>query len=183
MTRIAFTVPGRPKGKGRARTPRDGGRPYTPERTVAAEREIATEYRLAARGTPLMTGTIALSIEAVFRVPKSWNKADREAALAGELEYTGKPDRDNIEKLVKDALNEVAWMDDAQVNRGPPVVRRYGFPERIEVVVEEIEATGRKSPAERRREAKAAVGPHLSKPRRKARKGACKDLAIGKRIR
>src|SRR4051812_37073202 len=108
MTRVAFTVPGRPKGKARHRTDPRTGRSYTPKQTVAAEREIATLYRIAARATPIMTGTVSLSIEAVFRVPGSWPSKMKQAALAGELSYTGKPDKDNIEKLVMDALNGVA---------------------------------------------------------------------------
>lgn len=186
MTRFAFTVLGRPKGKGRPRTPRGGGRPFTPKATRAAERAIAQEAKLVLRAAPLMTGTVRLTIEAVFRVPVSWPKKLRAAALAGEVEYTGKPDRDNIEKLVMDALNGVAWIDDAQVNRGP-VVRRYGDPERTDVTVEELEAApGLKSPAERRREAKrdsGGIDAASVKPRPSRRPGACKDLAIGKRLK
>lgn len=183
MTRIAFMVPGRPKGKGRPRFVGKGRPPITPKATVEAEREIGWEARRAMGATPLMTGTVRLSIEAIFRVPTSWPKKLREAALAGEVEYTGKPDRDNIEKLYMDALNGVAWVDDAQVNRGP-VDRRYGYPERVEVMVEElIAAPGLKSPAERRREAKRD-NPKPSKarpPRRVSRPS--EDLAIGKRLR
>lgn len=179
-------VPGRPKGKGRARFNPKGGPPITPKATVAAELEIATEYRIAARATPIMTGTVTLSVEAIFRVPTSWRKSLRAAALAGEVEYTGKPDRDNLVKLYMDALNGVAWVDDAQVNRGP-IIRRYGAPERVEVTVEETKAEDRvKSPAERRREVKVASGAEL-RPKRKKRapRGptACEDLAIGRRLR
>lgn len=186
MTRIAFTVPGRPKGKGRPRFVGKGRPPITPKATVAAEKEIATEYRLAARSTPLMTGTVRLTIEAVFRVPVSWPKDLRTAAFAGEVEYTGKPDRDNIDKLYMDALNEVAWVDDAQVH-GPPVVRRYGQPERVDVIVEELQATpGLKSPAERRREEKVASGS-IGKPKRRRVAPRTSELlansGIGRRIR
>lgn len=134
-----------------------------------------------------MTGTVEISIEAVFSVPKSWNAKLRAAALAGEVEFTGKPDRDNIEKLVLDALNGVAWVDDCQVNRGAPVRRRYGEPERIEVrVVEHKSAEGLKSPAERRREAKVASGMVGAKrPKRRAARNsdASALLAIGRRLR
>jgi Holliday junction resolvase RusA-like endonuclease len=193
MNRVAFTVIGKPKGKGRAKFTRTG-RPYTPKATVQAESDIAWEFKLAARnravetGVPfkIMTGTIRLTIIATFNIPPSWSKKDREAALSGEMDYTGKPDRDNIEKLVADALNGVAWMDDAQVGKGPPVVRRYGTGERIEVVVEEIEAVGRKSPSERRREAKAEKGPGIRKARIKRPSTAPMDRvehAIGRRLK
>jgi len=188
LTVIALMIPGRPKGKGRARFAGKGRPPITPKATRAAEREIALAFLASRVGKTrgLMTGTIALTIEAIFKVPKGWNKADRAAALAGEMEYTGKPDRDNIEKLVMDALNGVAWVDDAQVNRGG-VVRRYGSPERVEITIEElIAAPGLKSPPERRREAKLASGVPLRPKRKSARPEApraCELPAIGKRIR
>jgi Holliday junction resolvase RusA-like endonuclease len=184
--RVAFTIPGRPRGKARHRTSFKLKRQFPDPRTVAAEREIATLYRLAARSAPLITGAVSLSIEAVFRVPASWPKKLRIAALAGEVEFTGKPDRDNIDKLVMDALNAVAWVDDCQVNRGP-VVRRYGEPERVEVVVEAIETPqSLKTPSERAREKKVATGVVAAKrrkPRQKGRPAGSELLAIGRRIR
>lgn len=186
--RVAFTVPGKPKGKARHRTTRSGRR-YTPAKTIAAEREIAYLFKLAAReiaGSALMTGCVTLTTEAVFAVPRGWSKKLRAAALAGEVAYTGKPDKDNIEKLVMDALSGVAWVDDAQVDKGP-VIKRYGEPERTEVIVEEHKAAdGLKSPAERRREVKAASGMVAPKSRKK-RQTAASDgsalLAIGRRLR
>jgi Holliday junction resolvase RusA-like endonuclease len=167
---IHFRVEGRPRGKGRPRFNRKTGTAITPKGTAEAERAVAKACRLAMGSAPIMTGTVELTIEAVFRVPSSWPNARRAAALAGEIEYTGKPDRDNIEKLVMDALNDVAYIDDAQVNRGPPVVRRYGEPERTEVTVREIKAAdeAHKSPAERRREVKALTGDYGKGKRRAA---------------
>lgn len=184
MAEVSFTVEGRPRGKQRHRSGQ--GRQYTPKETVAAERAIAWAYRCAAGRTPLMTGTIELSVEAVFKVPKSWPQRDRVPALAGEFAYTGKPDADNILKLVKDALNGVAWVDDSQVHPKAPI-RRYGDPERIEVRVVERKADGcLKSPAERRREKKVAAGMVGAKgrsTRQKSPSGAPELLAIGKRIK
>lgn len=185
MNPIAFTVPGRPKGKGRARSTRSG-RHYTPARTAAAENEIAQLAMIERGSRPLMTGTVVLSIEAVFRVPKGWSMAMTRAALEGRVEYTGKPDADNLTKLIGDALNGVLFVDDAQVQLGR-IVRRYGTPERIEVHVEELQTTeALKSPAERRREAKlanpTAYAPRVKK-RSTARSTASELLAIGKRVR
>ena len=185
MARVAFTVPGRPKGKARHRTTRSG-RTYTPAKTAAAEREIAQLFRIAARSLPLMTGAVSLSVEAVFRVPKSWSAKGRANALAGDVPFDGKPDADNILKLVMDALNGVAWVDDCQVHPGPPV-RRYGEPERVEVIVEATETPETlKTRSERRREAKVAngmVAPKSRRKRQKAAPAASELLAIGKRIR
>ena len=185
MEPVSFTVDGRPKGKARHRSTR-AGHFYTPKATAAAEREIALQYRLAARARPIMTGAVSLKVEAVFRVPKSWSWRMREEALAGNVPFTGKPDCDNIEKLVMDALNGVAWVDDSQVHPEKPV-RRYGEPERIEVTVVELKTPDAlKTPAEKRREVKVAsgmVGAKRRKPRKLGRSGACELLAIGKRLK
>ncbi len=185
MTSFAFTVDGRPQGKGRPRTSRFGGRPFTPAATVKAERAIATEAMIARGSRKLMTGTVRLSIEAVFRIPKGWSAKLKAAAVIGAIEYTGKPDLDNIVKLVSDALNGVVYLDDAQVQAGT-LVRRYGSPERVEVIVEELAAVGPKSPAERRREKKLAAGiipAKRTKRAAQARSNACEEPAIGKRIK
>lgn len=186
MSSFSFTVPGRPRGKGRPRFSPFGGRPFTPKATRDAEKAIATVAMLARRAAPLMTGTVELSVEAIFKVPKSWSSRLRVAALAGDIEYTGKPDGDNILKLILDSLNGVIWLDDAQVNRAS-IVRRYGEAERVEVTIEETVADDRvKSPAERRREAKRDGGnvpAKLAKRRQKATPITSKEHAIFKRIR
>ena len=53
-------------------------------------------------------------IEAVFPIPKSWPRAKKAEALAGKLP-PGKPDIDNILKVVLDGLNGIAYEDDKQV--------------------------------------------------------------------
>jgi Holliday junction resolvase RusA-like endonuclease len=183
---VEFTVPGKPRGKQRHATNRFTGRNFTPKQTVMKEREVAQLYRLAARGVPLMTGTVRIWVEAVFAVPKSWATVMREAALEGLLSYTGKPDADNILKLVMDALNGVAWVDDSQVHPEKPI-RRYGEPERVEVRLEHVQAAGGvKSPAERRREKKVAsgmVGRKTAKRRVARNSSASELLAIGRRLR
>jgi len=90
-----FTVPGEPVPKARARTTTHGT--YTPERTVHAERVVAWTYWAAAGTTrPDLTGEY--SVHAVFR-----------------LVHRRHRDTDNMLKLVLDALNGVAWVDDNQV--------------------------------------------------------------------
>ena len=53
-------------------------------------------------------------IKAQFEIPKSWTKA-RKAAAAADIIYPGKPDIDNIAKIVLDSFNGVVFEDDAQV--------------------------------------------------------------------
>lgn len=70
---------------------------------------------------------VAVRIEAVYGIPKSYSKKKRERALNGELAPTKKPDADNIAKVVCDALNGVAYVDDTQVI-DLRVFKRFGEP-------------------------------------------------------
>ncbi len=67
-------------------------------------------YRQAAPGVPVHDGPVSVEVRAYFAMPASWPKWKREL---GEREHTSKPDSDNVSKLVLDALNHVAWRDDA----------------------------------------------------------------------
>jgi len=129
--KVIFTVPGEPQGKARART--CGGHTYTPEKTVLYENLIKTEYARQCGNLKFATlsdGTaqpVAVRIEAVYGIPKSYSKKKRERALNGELAPTKKPDADNIAKVVCDALNGVAYVDDTQVV-DLRVFKRFGEP-------------------------------------------------------
>ena len=57
---------------------------------------------------------VVLDVRFWFPVPKSYMRKRRPVP---EAPHTSKPDLDNLLKLVKDALNGVAWSDDAQVVR------------------------------------------------------------------
>lgn len=72
-----------------------------------------------------MMGPVSLDVVIARAVPLSWSKAKRARALNGELKPTGKPDLDNCIKLLCDALNGVAWQDDAQIV-ALSVRKRYG---------------------------------------------------------
>ena len=110
---VIATIPGRPIAKGRPRMV-TGGHPYTPERTRDAEQSMALIFKQACR-RPL-DGPLELLVGFSFRYPRSWPKAQRQAVEDGcEPWYTGKPDLDNLVKLVKDAGNGILWHDDAQV--------------------------------------------------------------------
>lgn len=126
MSGVTFTVPGPPRGKARPRVVRgrNGGiHAYTPEGTAAQERRVRAAYTAAGGG--LHGGAyIRLEIMAGFPVPESAPKAKRAAMLAGEIRPAKKPDWDNIGKLVADALNGLAYRDDAQVVEAY-VAKRY----------------------------------------------------------
>ncbi len=60
-------------------------------------------------------GTFSVEILALFPVPKSWTRAERDKMRANNYLHTNKPDLDNIVKTVLDALNGVAYHDDGCV--------------------------------------------------------------------
>ncbi len=111
MTRISFTVPGKPYAKKRPRFSRKSGRAFDPAENSKAEASIG---HLAAKhfAAPL-AGAVAVEVIATFAIPQSWSK--RKAAEHIHRPHTQKPDGDNLLKAVKDALNRIAWADDGQV--------------------------------------------------------------------
>jgi len=112
-----FTIPGEPQGKARARTVRNGAftRTYTPEKTAAYENLVRIEYERQCEGANFADNSLRVSIRASYGVPKSTGKGKRGLMLTGFLYPSRKPDCDNIAKVVCDALNGLAYRDDAQI--------------------------------------------------------------------
>lgn len=126
---IRFTIPGEIRGKQRARsrvlTDRDGevvkgkgGRAiikhHTPSQTVNYEQNVALWYRSVRTGPPT-TGPVILLLEITHMVNPEWPKWKKTMIAMMKMLPVIKPDGDNIEKIVKDALNKIAWVDDVQV--------------------------------------------------------------------
>lgn len=108
--KIYFRIYMRPVPKARARTLKNGYS-YTPQPTVDAEKLVRDT--VITRGVPYHTGPVRMDFHFRFKIPKSWSKK-KKAAMLGKL-HTQRPDRNNLEKLVEDALNGVAYKDDSQV--------------------------------------------------------------------
>lgn len=119
---ITVLLAGPPMGKKRHRSrvviPKKG-RPWV--QTYPDPAGVAYEGTIAAAGREAMVGldplgeALTVLVEAFMPVPASWSKKDRAAALAGDMHHIGKPDGDNICKAALDALNKIAWNDDAQI--------------------------------------------------------------------
>lgn len=112
MSMVYFFVPGKVQGKARPRFSSKSGTVYTPGKTKSYERQIAEAYE--AQHGSCFEGPVEVVIEAVFPIPKSWPRAKKAEAMAGKLP-PGKPDIDNILKVVLDGLNGIAYEDDKQV--------------------------------------------------------------------
>jgi Holliday junction resolvase RusA-like endonuclease len=114
---------GLPRAKGRPRFTR-AGHAYTPPRTARYERDLGWMARQAMIGRKPLEGPLQLEIIVTLAVPRSWNKARRISAFQGEIRPTGKPDLDNLFKSI-DGLNQIVWVDDAQIVKAT-IVKLYG---------------------------------------------------------
>jgi Holliday junction resolvase RusA-like endonuclease len=136
----AIELTGQPIGKGRPRFTRTkSGRPivYTPAETRAYERDLAWAAKLAMGAREPTRLPVALSVEAYLELPSSWNRAKREAALAGTLLPTGRPDADNLLKIAADALRGIVLGDDAAIVDAS-VSKRYSDDPRLRLEVREF---------------------------------------------
>ena len=133
---LSFEIPGQPIGQGRPKFSTINGhaRAYDPEksRNYKAYVKLLATQAMKDSGFTMIEGPCCLSINAYFEVPKSKSKKFREAALNG-LEYpTKKPDLSNIIKGIEDALNGLAYKDDALIVR-LGVTKLYSKVPRVEV--------------------------------------------------
>lgn len=110
-----FIVDGKPQGKQRPRFSRISKTVYTPNKTAKYEKQIAKAYTDSGGKCIPAECYVSVSVSAFFPVPKSYSKKKREDCLERRLRPDKKPDMDNILKVVLDALNEVAYVDDKQV--------------------------------------------------------------------
>lgn len=159
---LRFEVPGDPQGKGRPRAfaIKKGARAgqvamHTPAKTrtyeglirsAAIDALVRRNYlALPVQGVydtptgPWWSKPTLLTITAYCPVPDSWPAWKRAEALDGRIRPTTKPDLDNVEKAIADALNGVVWQDDARVCS----VRKrklYGERPRIEIEVDLLPA-------------------------------------------
>ena len=113
-----FEIQGQPQGKGRPKFARVGSYTSvrTPDQTVLYENLIKVEYRNQCKNLSFGGEVpLELRIEAFYSIPKAMSKKKRAAMEIGEIRPIKKPDVDNVLKVVADALNNIAYRDDAQI--------------------------------------------------------------------
>lgn len=133
---LHFSVDGIPRGKQRPRFVRKTGHTYTPPETTNYENYVKLSYRMENQNERL-SGPIEAEIIGVFPVPKSISKSKSQAMLSDGIHYTKKIDCDNLAKSILDALNGIAYDDDAQIC-SLKVYKRYGKNPRVEVTLKEL---------------------------------------------
>lgn len=109
--------------------------------TVAYQRALAMQAKVVMGSRAPLSGALVVAITAVFSIPTSWSDKKRDAALAGVVYKTGKPDWDNVGKNVGDALKGVVWVEDAIIVDGR-VVKVYGEEPMLRIEVREFQEGG-----------------------------------------
>ena len=129
---VDLIVPGSPVGKGRPRFTRTG-RSYTPEKTARYENLIALAFQEKYPDWEPWDGEVEMMMTAYFEIPRSWSKKKQAKARDELIRPKKKPDLDNISKM-KDALNGIAWKDDAQIVR-EECEKKYSVNPRLEIAL------------------------------------------------
>lgn len=114
---IYLKIDGDPVGKQRPRASGINGKIYTPRKTKEYEKKIAEEFIKSKQKKIEGKVPITVQILAEYRIPKSDSKKIKEKKIEGLEMPTKKPDIDNVIKICCDALNGLAWEDDAQIVR------------------------------------------------------------------
>lgn len=127
---LLLTWPGwHPVGRANPRPVRRGARLSLIATPRTREAKTALVARAAAQwlDDPL-EGPLDVACVFSFAPPPSWPAWKREAAEAGVIRHTSKPDASNLAKLLEDACTDAGvWGDDAQVTR-LEAVKVYGAP-------------------------------------------------------
>jgi len=105
---------------------------YPDKQTSDLEGLIRELFKIRYPYEPVWDGPVGIDLTAVFAVPKSATKKNRAEMLSGHIRPTKKPDWDNIEKIIGDALEGVVWRNDAQIVTSG-MRKIYGFEEGIYV--------------------------------------------------
>lgn len=88
---------------------------YTPARTKRFSADVRAVVDGVMGASPPAQGPVSLTMVFFMAIPESWPQWKQAAAAEGRIAPTGRPDMDNLEKALLDALNGRAFLDDAYV--------------------------------------------------------------------
>lgn len=106
---ISFCIPG--DAVPFARAGANGRRRFTPRRQADFQATVKLFGSRAFAGREPLAGPVSMTMRVTYAVPASWPKWKKAIAVW----KPSKPDGDNLFKIVADALNGIAWVDDAQI--------------------------------------------------------------------
>jgi len=139
MAKIEFIVLGVPKAQARHRHTSAGKFVRTYDPTATEKQDFAVVVQQYAPPTPF-TGPISVSWTAYFPRPKSHYRTGK---YAGQLKdnapvwHITRPDRDNVDKFILDALSGIFWKNDSQVCDGP-LSKRYSVRPQLVIRIETL---------------------------------------------
>lgn len=136
---IAFDVLGEPKAQPRAKARRCGGfvMIYTPATAKQWKGLVADAAKPFLLSDPI-EGPVALTLRFRFARPKSHLTSKGELTKSAPQQKTSKPDLDNLEKAIMDAITDVGlWRDDSQVTVKTSS-KEYGTPEGVSVEITQL---------------------------------------------
>jgi len=133
---IEFTIPIIPTAQMRARARRMGNHAsvYKDPKQVKNEENLASLISKYAPAVPF-SGPVAIKVDIFLPIPKSQSQWRKDAAIAGHIKHTSKPDIDNCLKELLDVMTKTGfWDDDSQVMR-IAATKQYGAKPRWEIFV------------------------------------------------
>jgi Holliday junction resolvase RusA-like endonuclease len=114
MTTNTFTVtiPLTPKPKASVRLSAWGGK-YNPSARGMNEMRQCVISQIKGKKQPLMKGPVMVIVH--FRLPAPSKFTHKQRRILNTTPHQKRPDGDNLEKFLNDALNGVVWEDDAKI--------------------------------------------------------------------
>ena len=131
---MTFHIPGPPVPKARPRVVK--GHAFTPQKTADYENTVRWCYKAAAGGAAPISTPCAVEMVFRFAIPASARRKRLPDLIKPGDPHTHRPDIDNLSKAVLDALNGLAFTDDALVV-GIAARKEYGEPG-AEVTITEV---------------------------------------------
>jgi Holliday junction resolvase RusA-like endonuclease len=114
MTRIEFFVPGPPQPLKRHRTFRRGEQNINMDPSAQAKDNFLLQAMVHRPAEPFRH-PLMLDLKFLFPRPKTHFRANGKVKPMAPNRHISRPDLDNLQKFVLDALNGVFWHDDACV--------------------------------------------------------------------
>lgn len=136
MIKYEFEIPESITGKARPRMNTRTGRAYTPTKTKNYEYLTRTYFLSKYPQFIPIEGRVKIEIIAYFEITKSTSKKQEAEMLIDNISPAKKPDWDNIGKIICDALNKFAYLDDAQITYCT-VIKKYAKTPKVLVRIEE----------------------------------------------
>ena len=137
ITTLQIVVTGKPVPWARAGL--SGKRHFTRARPGEWKSLAGFLARAEMGGHPPLAGCMGLKVWAYFPVPQYWPAWKKVLALTDRIRPSGTPDMDNLTKIAKDSLNQIVWIDDAQVVE-EKAEKYYSENPRVEIVVYVLDA-------------------------------------------